>query len=524
VAELPIPRHQPARDSARLLTPLGTALVVGLAALIRFWALGRPGLLVFDETYYVKDAFTLWQLGFEAQWPADINAAFEAGDVFSFLPDAAFVVHPPVGKWLIALGLMVGGAENAWAWRLSSAVVGVLAVWMMIRIARRLFGSDLIGLIAGLLLAVDGLAIVQSRIALLDQFLMFFVLAAFGALLQDRTQFFAHIENLASLSAGFRETPTLNRTELSRQHRKTLKPNFRWWRLLAGVLLGLACGVKWSGAYFLAGFGLLTVWWDLTGYRALAWHTGKPFRVFIGSWLRQTLAAFLSLVPVAALTYLATWFSWFRTPGSWGRNWAEHNPGAGITWLPPLLRSWVHYHSQVWTFHTGLDSPHPYESQAASWLLQIRPTAFFWGDDAYLANYPRCERLHHCSMAINSLGNPILWWLGFAAILATIWFGWVYRDWRGLASLSGIAFGWLPWLLYPDRTTFTFYSIAFLPWIIFTICYAFTMIRNWRWGRDLTLALVIVIVAVSIWFYPIWTALPIERSYWESLMWLRTWV
>ena len=540
----------------RLRDRVGTGLILLLAALVRFIGLSRPGTLVFDETYYVKDAFTLWRLGFEARWPAEIDAAFAAGDIYSYLNEAAFVVHPPVGKWMIAWGLAVGGAQNAWAWRFTNAVVGVLAVWMMTRVARMLFRSTNLGLISGLLMAVDGMAIVHSRVALLDQFLMFFVLAAFWALLLDRQQFrgrldqrITHFRNAAlettypHLIQYATTSVTSNSPELTQYPANSvaststevspisagagwqfLPRTFRWWRLVAGVLLGLACGVKWSGAYFLAGFGLLTVLWDLTAYRAMARKNGIQYLQLLSHWLHDAATAFLSLVPVAALTYLATWASWFTTPGAFGRNWAAEHPGAGITWLPPILRSWVHYQNQVWTFHTGLSDPHPYASPAWAWIMQLRPTAFFWGTNEDFPNYAGCARLRDCTMAINALGNPFLWWLAALAILATIWFGILLRDWQALAVLSGLAFGWLPWLLYPERTTFAFYSIAFLPWLILTLCYAFWIVRHWRWGRRFTLITVSLIVLVSILYYPIWTALPIEHSFWRSLMLLPSWI
>ena len=167
---------------------LGALVVTAIAAGARLWELGRPGKLVFDETYYVKEGWSLASLGFEAAWPDKPNPAFEAGDVSSYRTDEAeYVVHPPVGKWMIAIGMrLMGGADNPMAWRIASAVIGILAVLLMVRIARRMFSSTLLGLVAGLLLAVDGEAIVHSRTGLLDQFLMFWVLVAFGCLVLDR--------------------------------------------------------------------------------------------------------------------------------------------------------------------------------------------------------------------------------------------------------------------------------------------------------------------------------------------------
>jgi dolichyl-phosphate-mannose--protein O-mannosyl transferase len=171
-----------------------------------------------------------------------------------------------------------------------------------------------------------------------------------------------------------------------------------------------------------------------------------------------------------------------------------------------------------------LDSPHPYASQAYTWLLQLRPTSFYWATGEDLANYPQCARLADCSVSVNSLGNPFLWWLGTLAVLVAVVLGIIRRDWRAWAALSGLAFGWLPWLLYPERTTFTFYSIAFLPWVIFTLCYVFSVITQYEWGRITTYVSLTAIAIVSIFFYPVWVAMPIERNYWQTLMWLRSWI
>ncbi|WP_448631412.1 phospholipid carrier-dependent glycosyltransferase [Cellulomonas soli] len=164
-----------------------------------------------------------------------------------------------MGKWMIALGLHLGGGvESSAAWRLSAAVCGTLAVLMIARIGRRLFASTALGTVAGLLLAVDGEAIVHSRISLLDPFLMFFVLAAFGALLIDRDQ---------------ARTRLAERTAVLLDEGRPLglgpRLGWRWWRLAAAVLLGLAIGTKWSGIYFLAMFGLMSVLWDLSARRTV---------------------------------------------------------------------------------------------------------------------------------------------------------------------------------------------------------------------------------------------------------------
>lgn len=499
----------------RLWGWLGVAIVAVVAAVLRLWNLGRPGTLVFDETYYVKHAWTLLQVGYEANWPEEPNPAFEAGDVNSFLPTADYVVHPPLGKWMIALGMKaLGGAENPWSWRIASAVVGVVAVVLVARIARRLFASTAMGIVAGALMAVDGEAIVHSRTGLLDNMLMLWVLVAFGCLLLDREQARRRLAErcAAILDAG------------GRIGRYGPGLGWRWWRFAAAVALGLACGVKWSGLYFLAVLAVVSVLWDATARR-----TAGVGRWWEDALVRDAIPAALVMLPTAALTYVATWTSWFRSPGAYMRQWAVDHPGEGVGWLPPALRSLWEYHLKMWDFHTGLTSEHTYEAHPLGWILQWRPTSFYWR--SYEAGEAGCEA-ERCARAITSLGNPVLWWAAALAILVALYALVRLKDWRALAVLSGIVAGWAPWFLYAERTIFTFYSIVFLPWVVLTLVYAITLALERTEGRAVARArvrvgitvLLTTIGAVSVFFYPIWTAGQVPYWFWRMHMWLPTWI
>jgi len=499
----------------RLWGWLGVAVVAVVAAVLRLWNLGRPGTLVFDETYYVKQAWTLLQVGYEADWPEKPNPAFEAGDVNSFLPTPDYVVHPPLGKWMIALGMKVlGGADNPWSWRLASAVVGVVAVVLVARIARRLFASTAMGIVAGALMAVDGEAIVHARTGLLDNMLMFWVLVAFGCLLLDREQARRRLAERcgAILDAG------------GRIGRYGPGLGWRWWRFAAAVALGLACGVKWSGLYFLAVFAIVSVLWDATARR-----TAGVGRWWEDALLRDAIPAALVMLPTAALTYLATWTSWFASPGAYMRRWALEHPGEGVPWLPPALRSLWEYHLKMWEFHNGLTTEHPYEAHPLGWIVQWRPTSFYWR--SYDPGEAGCE-VERCARAITSLGNPVLWWTAALAVLVTVFLLFRLKDWRALAVLSGIVAGWGPWFLYAERTIFTFYSIVFTPWVVLTLVYVLTVllertehdaVPRARVRAGITVLLTTVGV-VTVFFYPVWTSWQVPYWFWNMHMWLPTWI
>ncbi|MDI3330385.1 MAG: phospholipid carrier-dependent glycosyltransferase [Micrococcus sp.] len=497
------------------IVPLAVTLV---AAVLRLARLDHPHQLIFDETYYVKDAFTLLQAGYELNWPEDHNEQFAAG---SPQPEDSpeYVVHPPLGKWLIALGMLAFGTDNGYGWRFSSAIAGILSVLLTALIAQRMFRSVFLGGVAGLLLAVEGHHLVLSRTGLLDIFLSFFVLAAFGALLLDRAHGRAVLARRLAAAAerhggvppswALRDGPWLG---------------WRPWRLVAGLLLGAACGVKLSGLAFMAVFGLMTVLWDANARRVAG----------IRHWLRagivrDGLYAFLAVVGVGALTYLATWTGWLVTAGGYNRQWHLSHPPQDW-WerlVPGALRSLADYHRQSTEFHEGLASGHDYASSPWTWPFMGRPTSFYYkGYDDGANGCP----VETCSAAITDLANPVIWWAGLLAVLAlvVIWLG--RRDWRAGAILGAYAAGQVVWFLWPDRTMFFFYTVAYAPFLVLavTLCLG-ALLRfggpaNRRRNTALVLLFVLVAVLTSAFFMPIWTGEMIPYEQWRARMWMSSWI
>jgi dolichyl-phosphate-mannose-protein mannosyltransferase len=474
------PTRDPVPEPGRWRGWVGPLLAAALAAVLRFVDLGRPRAVVFDETYYAKDALALLLFGHERDAKEKANELLLAGDgsleaasqVFKDSP--SYVVHPPFGKWVIAAGERLFGADP-FGWRVAVAVLGVLSVILLARIVRRMTGSDLLGTIAGLLLAIDGMAIVMSRTALLDGVLSFFVLAAFGALVLDRDR-------------ARRIWPT-----------RGLRP----WRWVAAVALGLACGVKWSGLYYVAAFGLLTVFWDL-GWRRQLGQTN--------AW-RRTL--FRDALPAAMI--------WFTSDG-YLRSWAAET--GGHSGAEAALRSLAHYHSQAFSFHTGLTTEHSYQANPWGWPVLARPTSFHYESEGLDCG------ADSCSQEVIALGNPVIWWAAALALVHQVWRWAAARDWRAGAALCGFMAGWAPWLAFQERTVFAFYGIVFLPFMIMALTFSLGSVMgpasasrerrtNGAWAVGVFL---LAAVAATWWFYPIWTGQVITYEQWQMRMWLPTWV
>jgi dolichyl-phosphate-mannose--protein O-mannosyl transferase len=506
--------------AARWSGPLGVTV---LALVLRLWALGTPHKLMFDETYYVKDAYSLMTHGVEMNWAEDTNKLFEAGDFSGQLDTPAYVVHPPVGKWLIALGMWLFGPESSFGWRFTAAIAGSLAVLLTVLIGWRLFRSQALGVLAGLLLAVDGIALVLSRSGLLDVFLMFFVLLALWLILKDRAVMDRRLEVRLRQPRG--HGPTGAPLYSSRSNGPSL--GMRWYLLGAGVSLGLACGVKWSGLYFLAIYGLLVVAWDAVSRN----RAGVKHWIVAAVW-RDGLKAFALLVPVALVTYVVSWTGWLTSKNGYFRDWAINHPGEGLTWLPPGLRSLASYHAEAWSFHTTLTTDHDYQSSPALWLIQARPTSFFYESE------PTCGA-DSCSQAVTALGNPLIWWIGVVALGLVVFQAVVWADRRAWFIFCGYLAGYVPWLFFAERTIFTFYTVAFVPFVTLALAYSAGVLigpaRSWlgvwpprrggrRWAILMTGVVVALILFVSAFFWPIWTAGSVPFEYWQMHMWFTSWV
>jgi dolichyl-phosphate-mannose--protein O-mannosyl transferase len=484
---------------------IGFTSVMVTAAVTRLWNLGYPSKLVFDETYYVKDALTLSIEGHEKSWPEGADVAFQSGDVFGYLGDAAFVVHPPLGKWLIASGMWLTGPDQASGWRLSTAIFGIATVALLMLVAFRLFRSVAMSILAGFFLAIDGLAITLSRTALLDASLTFFLLLGFWLFLIDQER---------------------SRLRISRaiEESKNSILWFRPWLILTGVALGAASAIKWSGFYLLAGIGLYIV----ISESLLRRNSGDHH------WLRQGVLlqgsySFVSLVPAALATYLLTWSGWIFGTGGYLRNWATENPPAGIFGLMPdwMISLW-NYHDLIYGFHVNLTKEHPYEASALGWLVGLRPTAFFY--ESYPFGSNGCQITEGCSSAISALGNPFIW-IGSTAALVYIIYRFARHRERVLGLvLLGTASLYLPWIVLSERTVFQFYVVSFQPWLILGLVLLIQQLRRRLLLKSKTLANATTIGFVSmvfgafLFFVPVNTGMYLPFELWQLRMWLPSWV
>jgi len=501
-------------------------VITAFGGYLRFSRLAVPRAIMFDETYYAKDAWSILRHGVEWCWvnktepagtPSYADRLVNAGHTNFFAAcsyggHGEYVVQPELGKELIAVGEAMFGL-NSFGWRFSSAVFGTLAILLICRIARRMTRSTLLGCVAGLLMSLDGLEFVLSRTGILDIFLMFFVLAAFGAMVVDRDVSREQLAARLAAAPADQTGPGLG---------------IRRWRVVAGICVGLAVAVKWDAIWYLLGLAILGTCWDIGARRAAG------LRGYIrGAFSRDVRWLPLTYLAIPLVVYVATWSDWLFTSTGYDRQYAAEH-GVHIPVISALY-SLFEYHKTAIQFGLGLSVRHPYQSQPWDWMLMTRPVAFWY--QCYTGPLP--GPTHACpatgytgpqySQEVLALGTPAIWWGAIAALIICLGWWLLYRDWRAGAVLCGVIAGWLPWFPLVSRTKFFYYALEFEPFLILSITLCLGLIIGPAWaslprravGAGLAGAYLLIVLLMFRYFYPILAGKVIPYSDWYAHIWYR---
>ncbi|MBO3745405.1 phospholipid carrier-dependent glycosyltransferase [Streptosporangiaceae bacterium NEAU-GS5] len=494
------PRLVPPLPANALWGWAGPLAVTLFAAFLRLVQLSQPHAVVFDEEWYAKDAWSLLKFGVERDFVEDAKQRLISGNLDLFKPCCGeFVVHPPLGKWMIAFGELIFG-PNPFGWRIVAAITGTLTVLVLARTARRMTRSTLLGCLAGLLLAVDALHVVLSRTALLDVFLAFWVVAGFACLVVDRDWARTRLE--AATDAGIRL-------------------GWRPWRLGAGLCLGAATAVKWSGIFFVVAFAILSLLWDAGARRRLGLRTPYVTTLRLDAPLA---AAWAIIVPLAV--YLVSWTGWFLTDKGWGRNWEQATSAGPVYFVIDSVRSWLSYQVEMLHSSTSLNAHHAYQSQPWTWPFLLRPVAFFYDS-------PTGCGAAQCTRAIIGAGSPVIWFGALLAIIGVITWYTGSRDWRGGTVLLGYAVGWVPWFYFAladHRTMFLFYMAPVLPFMILAITLVSGLLiggpeaRRRPVGTAVVGAFALLAIANFWWLQPILMADVVTYAEWHRRLLFPSWL
>ncbi|MDQ4148811.1 MAG: phospholipid carrier-dependent glycosyltransferase [Actinomycetota bacterium] len=459
-------------------------VLVMIAALLRFVRLSHPDTLVFDETYYAKDAC--------------LYAGYSPDFCGLNQPTEQSYVHPPLGKWLIAAGVEVFG-YNSFGWRFAAAVFGTALIVVVFLLSRELFRNRWTAGAAGLLVATDFLLIVESRIAMLDIFLAFFVVLGFLFLALNRSVLLRMRRSPQPEGSG-RESPE-----------GTFLLN------ACGACMGLALATKWSAIFaLLAAIGL-----------ALAWEVGiwRARGAKKASLAPPVARVAFALIVVPGLFYVASYAPYvaerldqpcaFEVPERaaerlFGEGFLGLGEGECVRGAQGAALSFADLHERMTEYHFTLDAKHSYQSKAWTWPLVLRPVSYYFTHE----RQPNDE-----ASEIIAIGNIAVW---YGALLAAAWLlvtG--RRRWEPQrVVVAAWAAQYLPWLLV-SRPLFFFYMTPVVPFMMIGLAAALSAWRrNGRVAhRVVTLYLVLGVGGMLLLFYPVLTAIPIPYERWLNLMW-----
>lgn len=438
--------------------------VLAIATTLRFYALGAIPGPVFDEVFYPIFA---------------IN--YLTGESF-------FSVHPPLGSYLIAIGIFLydifpfaealeisGDAlekMNPISFRWLVALCGVCLVYVGYRLSLELVDSKFFAILTAVFFCIDGSLLVDSRLGLIN---VFFTLFGFIALL-------SFVKGIKSWKSGY--------------------------FIFAGLSLGAAISVKWNGL----GFWLLLILFSFQIF--LIQKTLEQPKNSYKKILNFNLGNVSLIIVTPFVIYL-------------------------LFWVPDLIhnqRSLIDQHTQMLSYHfeNGEDKIHPYSSPWYSWPMMIRPIAYYF-NAGYISGIS--ANGNEIFQAIHLFPNPALNLFSmFAIILMTFkWFEAISFSLGNktlhheLVVLSFICIGFysnfLPWAI-ASRSTFIYH---FQP----AACFAFMALAYFLYQASkkkgleqkvLVFGALTLVIISSIYWLPIQLGLPISGEEFYSRMWFSSWI
>ncbi|MEQ1496133.1 MAG: phospholipid carrier-dependent glycosyltransferase [Novosphingobium sp.] len=399
-----------------------------------WWRLGIPGEIYFDEVHYIA-------------------AARKFIEGVRVNPE-----HPMVGKIVLAAALHWLGDQPLY-WRIPSALAGATGLYAFTRLVWFASGNARATVIAALLLTTNFFWFIHSRIAMLDMTMAALAMAA-----------------LWQIAAACR---------LNRQAR---------WRLaLAGVLMGLALGTKWSVAplLLLPGLAFLILKLKDNGARFLWARSGGPAP---GISLIEA-ALWLGVVPLTVY-WLSFWpaFHWANRPV---------DPWHPIAW-----------HQHMLMLQESVKRPHPYRSVWYQWISNWRAIWYLYKD------------IDGAQRGVVLIGNPFTMLAGLVALGWALWAGVRQRRLELLAFSAAYFATLLFWAVSSKPVQFLYHyllpSTFLMALLAFGLDQAWKRQDRWRWLGPIGLLLS---TAMFVWFYPIISGYPLccGRASFEYWMWLKSW-
>ncbi len=359
---------------------------------------------------------------------------------------------------------------NPFGWRIMGVIFATLMIPLIYGLGKKLHGTWIGGFASAFLLAFDCMHFTMARISTVDTYVVFFSLAS---------QLFFLIYLKKVLKDGWK-TPVL--------------PLF-----LAVLFFALGFSTKWFVLYGFAGQLVLLAALRLKEVSKLKKgladkvyaFTDRPFAVVLGFLLLSVLVYFLTYIPdmIAGRTL------------------------AGV----------ISLQGSMYNYHATLTATHPFSSPWWTWPLMLKP---LWLYVSYLPN--------NVTSTITLMGNPLVWWVGFACLIGISVFALVkivasagkrLIQNVGLPAVFIITFfffQWIPYMLI-SRVTFIYHFYLNVPFLSLATAYFISKYWSSKWPKLAALAYFAGVVALFALFYPVISGAPASNAFIDSLKWLNGW-
>ena len=480
------------------IRPTSSDLMIGELGLLQFGQVIKPvGVIVSPEGSYTDvagleaDRASFHPL-FDEQHTVPAYSHFMNSTYFDeiYHPRTAYefihgmfayeTTHPPLGKVIKSWGIRIFGM-TPFGWRFAGTFAGVLMIIPMYLLTRELFDSNRpTAFVAAGLFTFDFMHFAQTRLATIDTYVTFFVILMY---------LFMYMYYKSSLrESNFR--------------------NDMMWLFLCGLSMGLGIASKWQGVYAAAGLALL--WLIVMIRRCIEYRqalsdisassgSAELLPSSVQNYPRNTMytvgLCILFFVMVPAAVYVMSYVSFVRVP------WMDG--------FSSIIQNQVH----MFTYHAGIDQPHPFSSRWWEWPLNTRPMFLYmrW-------------ITHETAEGISTFGNPMVWWGGLIGMIYAIYRLFDTKRPRGAALFIVIGFAaqFVPWIFVP-RTTYIYHYFPSVPFITLALVYFMreTIDRRQPYAKYTVLGIAIFLFAM---FYPVLSGLAVPVWYVDTfLRWISTW-
>lgn len=387
--------------------------------------------------------------------------------------------HPPLGKIFISLGIRAFGM-NPFGWRIVGTLFGIGMLPFLYLFGKRLFRKTWVSAVVTILFAFDFMHFTQTRIATIDVYGTFFIIAMFYFMLRYA-------------QTSFYDT----------DFKKTLIPLG-----LSGLMMGIGCASKWTAIYAGAGLAVFFLAIMVTRYMEYRVALNNPGGETAGISHRHIIDVF-QVNLIKTLAFCVVFF--IVIPGAiYVMSYIPFRDGSNAGVWEQMIRN----QSTMFNYHSQLEATHPYSSTWYEWPPMIRPVFYYCNTVA-----------GGLKEGISAFGNPLVWWAGIFAFIYMIYRCFRKRDNVAIFLTFGYLVQYLPWMLV-SRCTFAYHYFPSVPFVTLMVGYSlYCFIGDNKKKRILAYAYCAVAVILFLLFYPVLSGQPVSLDYVNNgLKWMSDWV